>query len=247
MQDLSESPSSDRQLRAREAVSRTLAAWDSFDAPVEALLEALGSAIGSAAGAIWVPDPRADVLGCSAFWSEPGVDTGELRAASTSLRLPGRMTLLGAAWKTGRPISVEDVGDEDAFILRDPATRAGLHGWVAVPARARQEVVALVEFYGARRESLPAELIETLEDIGGQLGQFFAWRRSELLSEPELTDREREILRLVAQGQSGVDTARELGVRPATVKSHLRNIYEKLRVSNRAAAVAEGMRRGLIY
>jgi two-component system nitrate/nitrite response regulator NarL len=61
-----------------------------------------------------------------------------------------------------------------------------------------------------------------------------------------LTPRELEVLRLVADGLAAPEIASRLLVEPSTVKSHLHNIYEKLGVSERAAAVAEGMRRGLL-
>jgi two-component system nitrate/nitrite response regulator NarL len=62
----------------------------------------------------------------------------------------------------------------------------------------------------------------------------------------KLTPREQEVLRLVAEGQSAPDIAARLYIETSTVKTHLQNIYEKLGVSERAAAVAEGMRRGLV-
>lgn len=62
----------------------------------------------------------------------------------------------------------------------------------------------------------------------------------------KLTAREREVLKLVADGHSAPDIATRLYIEASTVKSHLQNIYEKLGVSERAAAVAEGMRRGLL-
>jgi two-component system nitrate/nitrite response regulator NarL len=62
----------------------------------------------------------------------------------------------------------------------------------------------------------------------------------------KLTTREHDVLKLVAEGQSAPDIAARLYIEPSTVKSHLQNIYEKLGVSERAAAVAEGMRRGLV-
>ena len=64
--------------------------------------------------------------------------------------------------------------------------------------------------------------------------------------ETKLTPREQEVLRLVADGQSAPDIAARLYIETSTVKTHLQNIYEKLGVSERAAAVAEGMRRGLL-
>ena len=54
------------------------------------------------------------------------------------------------------------------------------------------------------------------------------------------------MLRLVADGHSAPDIAEQLFIEASTVKSHLQNIYEKLGVSERAAAVAEGMRRGVL-
>lgn len=63
---------------------------------------------------------------------------------------------------------------------------------------------------------------------------------------PLLSQREREVLRLIARGRSAPEIARELHLGLATVKTHLLHIYDKLGVSERAAAVAEAMRRGLL-
>jgi DNA-binding CsgD family transcriptional regulator len=61
-----------------------------------------------------------------------------------------------------------------------------------------------------------------------------------------LTPREREVLQLAAAGLSGPSIAERLVISPSTVKTHFSNIYEKLGVSGRPAAVARGMRLGLI-
>ena len=63
---------------------------------------------------------------------------------------------------------------------------------------------------------------------------------------PLMSARERETLALIAEGLSASDIARALHLSTANVKTHLRHIYEKLGVSERAAAVAEAMRRGLL-
>ena len=61
-----------------------------------------------------------------------------------------------------------------------------------------------------------------------------------------LSQREREILLLTAEGLSASDIAAKLYLSPATVKTHLQRVYQKLGVSDRAAAVAEAMRKGLL-
>jgi two-component system nitrate/nitrite response regulator NarL len=63
---------------------------------------------------------------------------------------------------------------------------------------------------------------------------------------PQLTPREHEVLHLIAEGLSAPDIGRRIHLSPTTVKSHLHKLYEKLGVSDRAAAVAEAMRRGLL-
>ncbi len=64
--------------------------------------------------------------------------------------------------------------------------------------------------------------------------------------EPVLTPREREVLQLTASGMSAPQIAEHLFVGVTTVKTHLQHVYEKLKVSDRAAAVAEAHRRGLL-
>lgn len=61
-----------------------------------------------------------------------------------------------------------------------------------------------------------------------------------------LTGREREVLVLVARGQSNRAIAAELFVSEATVKTHLVHVYEKLGVTDRAAAVATAYQRGIL-
>jgi two-component system nitrate/nitrite response regulator NarL len=63
---------------------------------------------------------------------------------------------------------------------------------------------------------------------------------------PLLTDREYDVIRLVAQGLRAPDIAKTLHLSTSTVRSHLGHLYEKLGVSDRAAAGIEAVRRGLI-
>jgi ATP/maltotriose-dependent transcriptional regulator MalT len=63
---------------------------------------------------------------------------------------------------------------------------------------------------------------------------------------PDLTVRERQVVRLMADGHSNRAIAESLFLTEATVKTHLVCIYRKLGVDNRAAAVSESVRRGLL-
>jgi LuxR family maltose regulon positive regulatory protein len=93
-----------------------------------------------------------------------------------------------------------------------------------------------------------------VELIARQLGSFGAGdgvaarvlehRGATRADEPALTDREQEVLGLLATSGSLSDLAERLDVAPSTVKTHLRAIYLKLGVTSRRDAVAAGRRRG---
>jgi two-component system, NarL family, nitrate/nitrite response regulator NarL len=68
----------------------------------------------------------------------------------------------------------------------------------------------------------------------------------ETTDRPALTQRENEVLRLLAEGRTAQKIGDELHLSEATIKTHLHNLYEKLDVSDRAAAVATAMRWGLL-
>lgn len=61
-----------------------------------------------------------------------------------------------------------------------------------------------------------------------------------------LTSRERDVVRLVAQGLANKDIARELGISPRTVEGHLNHVFEKVDASSRSALVRLAMVHGLV-
>lgn len=71
-------------------------------------------------------------------------------------------------------------------------------------------------------------------------------RRHATTAGPQLSARELEVVRLVADGLTTPQIADQLVLGSATIKSHLQSAYDKLGVSDRASAVAAAMRRGLL-
>ena len=116
------------------------------------------------------------------------------------------------------------------------ALETGAAGFV--PKEARREQIVDAVLACARGENvLPSDL------ASGLVSEI---RLRAVDDAPALTERESEILRLIASGKSLPDIAGELFLGVTTVKTHVQHLYEKLGVSDRAAAVAEAMRRGLI-
>jgi len=151
----------------------------------------------------------------------PGLDGVAIAHAVSRDGLPTRVLLLSAFTDGG---------------LVYKALQTGAAGYL--PKEARREQIVDAVLACARGESV----------IGPELtsGLITEIRLRSESNAPALTERESEILRMIAAGKSLPDIAKELYLGVTTVKTHVQHLYEKLGVSDRAAAVAEAMRRGLI-
>ena len=113
---------------------------------------------------------------------------------------------------------------------------------VASPAGTSMQVV-----YCAMADALPGLYLIAFAPASWPDGELVGEiALSAALAKPALTRRELEILELAAEGCSAPMIAEELLVGTATVRTHFRNIYEKLEVHDRAGAVAKALRLGLI-
>jgi len=116
------------------------------------------------------------------------------------------------------------------------ALEAGAAGYLSKESR-REQIVDAVVACAEGRNVVPPDV------AAGLVSEIRLRSRRDA---PVLTPREREILELIAAGRSLPDIAKQLILGLTTVKTHAQHLYEKLGVSDRAAAVAEAMRRGLI-
>lgn len=151
----------------------------------------------------------------------PGLDGADVAAAVRKNELPTRVLLLSAH-------------DEPAIVYQ--ALQQGAAGFLLKDST-RTEIVNAVLDCAKGRDVVAPSLVSGL---AGEIRQRAA------PSGPVLSAREREVLNRISRGQSIPAIAGELYVAPSTVKTHVQRLYEKLGVSDRAAAVAEAMRQGLL-
>ncbi len=151
----------------------------------------------------------------------PGLDAISVTKAIERDALPTRVLLISAS--TDTPIVYE-------------AVRAGAYSYISKDAGRREICEAIAGV--ARGDTVFSK------NMQADLVAHVRGRQEE--DRPVLTPREREVLTYLAKGSSAPQIAERLYLSTATVKTHLANLYGKLGVSDRAAAVAEAMRRGLL-
>jgi DNA-binding NarL/FixJ family response regulator len=117
------------------------------------------------------------------------------------------------------------------------ALRAGAHGYVLKSISDETLVSAIRAVYFGERVLSPQVLDQMIQH----------WTTNGLESRiVDLTDDERDIMRLLANGASNAEIASELYMSETTVKRKLQEVFEKLSVHSRAQAAAEAVRRHLI-
>ena len=121
------------------------------------------------------------------------------------------------------------------------AVEAGAAGYLVKDSADRELVNAVTATAEGKSYFSPAAAAVLLAEYRRTLAQRGVTDRYELLS-----DREREVLQLMAEGRSTKAIAAELGVSPATIETHRAHVFEKLDLHSVAEAVLYAVRRGLI-
>ena len=161
------------------------------------------------------------------------------QVALMDLELPGMSGIEGIgrmkAISPASEIVVLTVHEEDERVFE--ALCAGASGYLLKPASGEHiiEAIRTALHGGAPMNAFVARKV---------LGLFTHGLRSR--TEYGLTDREREILQLLVQAHSQKQIAHTLTVSPHTVDTHVRNIYAKLHVHSRGAAIAKALQERLV-
>jgi DNA-binding NarL/FixJ family response regulator len=171
---------------------------------------------------------------------------GEGGASEPERRLSEADVVLVAdeGWLEEATLSASEDGTQSLLLLSDDEGATSrlrslpVRGWGVVPSDTpSEELVAAVAAVAQGLTVLPKALAERLLDEPAAA--------VEELSEP-LTARESQVLGLLGGGLSNKMIARELHISEHTVKFHISSLYSKLGVSNRAEAVSQGARHGLL-
>ncbi|MFE3327007.1 response regulator [Streptomyces sp. NPDC059176] len=148
------------------------------------------------------------------------------------------LAVVHAAERDGLPVRVIVLSayTDDSLVFR--AVGEGAAGYLPKDAT-RGEIVDAVMKVARGGTALPPDLTSGLME---QVRLRATTGEDQVL----LSEREQQVLRGFADGKSVAQVAEELFLAPSTIKTHTQRLYEKLDVNDRASAVAEAMRRGLL-
>lgn len=146
-------------------------------------------------------------------------------------------------------ILIFTIFDEEEKVIE--AIGAGAAGYLLKGAEAEKIVEAIKDVKGGGaviQPNLAKALLRLVNKAGENAAPGPMSYGSRIPGETPhvLTERELEILQIIAKGLSNNEAAKVLGLSKATIRTHLEHIYEKLDVTNRVEAVTEGIRQGII-
>ncbi|HET7686457.1 MAG TPA: response regulator transcription factor [Candidatus Limnocylindria bacterium] len=155
------------------------------------------------------------------------------------LQMPGRSgveaTRAITAADPAVAVVVLTMFEDDAMVVA--ALRAGARGYLlkgATRDELRRAIVAAASGAAILGPAVADRLTTLLTDAGRAAPPF-----------PDLTDRERQVLELVAQGRANPDIARRLGISEKTVRNHVSLILDKLAVGGRSEAIVRAREAGM--
>jgi DNA-binding NarL/FixJ family response regulator len=187
-------------------------------------------------------DPRVDVVGQAADGNEAVTKAAELKpdVVLMDLRMPdmdgieATKRILTAT--PGTKILILTTFESDSYVLQ--ALRAGARGYVLKDAETEAIVSSIAAVMNGEHVMAGAVADRVLEMITGT--------RTPREYYDGLTARELEVLKLLANGMANKQIAYKLKISEKTVRNHVSNMYEKLKIYDRSQAVLYAVRKGLI-
>ncbi|RMD78397.1 MAG: DNA-binding response regulator [Gammaproteobacteria bacterium] len=134
--------------------------------------------------------------------------------------------------------------DDDHHIFS--ALRRGAHGYLVKDQPRERQLAQLREILHGQPPLSPGVARRILRFVAGEGGRDLPSPGQGQEEEIHLTERERQILQLIAKGYSRPEVAELLGLSLNTVSTYTKTVYQKLNVTRRAEAVMEAMRLGLV-
>jgi PAS domain S-box-containing protein len=165
-------------LLANEAAI-AIAACDSFQDALAQVLQKVCEGTSWELGQAWVKTADGVRLECSDAWYTSSTRCEPFRRLSEAFVFTPGVGMPGKAWALEEAVWISDVGQSPQFARRAVAESVGLHAGVAVPVRAGDEVVAVMELFATDTRERDERLIALVSTLAAQLGSLFREKRAD--------------------------------------------------------------------
>jgi PAS domain S-box-containing protein len=175
--DITDRRRREQRLLAQFCVTRTLSEAGSLEEAAPRILRELCEALEWDRGAFWCIDPEAGMLVQVQTWpSSTFARAGSGLVSGTDgfgMGLPGRV------WAGGAPVWIPDMALDREFQRAEPAAKEGLRAAFAFPITFKGDVLGVIEFFSREVRDADPELVQMMNSIAGQVGQFIERTRAE--------------------------------------------------------------------
>lgn len=191
LRDISDRKRADGRRNARMAVTQALAEATELQSAAPRIIQAVCEGLGWDVGGLWAR--QGAVLKCVDVWTTGIANTNNFETKSREQPFEIGVGLPGRVWKNAHPAWIPDVTADSNFPRATFALEAGLHGAFGCPILHGSEVLGVIEFFSRHVREPDPDLLEMMNTLGGQIGQFIVRKRAEEV----LRDSERRFARFM--------------------------------------------------
>lgn len=170
---------SEEQLSLLQTITMEVATASDLSSALKVVLQRVCEKTGWDFGQSWLPRPGGRLLEMGPVWMGNVAELEKFRAVSTKRNFALGEGLPGRVWRTKHPAWVEDVRSDPNFPRAKIATECGLKAALGIPILARDEVIAVLEFFLRAPRHEDVRLINVIVAVAAQLGMAIERKRAE--------------------------------------------------------------------
>jgi signal transduction histidine kinase len=171
---------SERRMAVQHNATRLLADSSNLAEVAPRILQVVCESLGWPAGGVWMVADQCQTIHCSYMWHAPSEALAAFAGACRERALPQGTGVPGRVWATGQPVlETNQAALNDAGLPAGVLAAAGVCAAFGFPIRLGGDIFGVMEFLSRTREPPEEMLVEVLNGVGSQIGQFIERTRAE--------------------------------------------------------------------
>src|SRR5262249_45258527 len=170
--EVSEQVRAERRRIVRLAVPQLLAGAEDLASVATPVLRTLGECLAWDVGVLWIVDSVDGLLRCIETWEATTTSDHSFAQSTRQPTFKRGVGLPGRVWQSCQPDWIAEIAADENFPRARLAAESGLHSAFACPLRAGGDVLGVLEFFSPTIRSPDADLLEMMNTLGNQIGQF---------------------------------------------------------------------------